>query len=117
MKTKKTKQIKLRRQRRVRAKILGTEAKPRLSVFRSNLYIYAQLIDDVACKTLVSASSIENKKKKMKKIGMAEDLGKMIAEKAKKIGVEKAVFDRGSYRYHGRVKAMVEAARKEGLKI
>lgn len=105
-----------RRAFRVRAKVRGTSARPRLSVFRSNRFTVAQLIDDVAGKTLASASSREFKGKGAKGT-VAVLVGKAIAERAKKAGVTKAVADRGSYRYHGRVKALIEAARAEGLNI
>ncbi len=105
-----------RRAIRTRARIRGTAERPRLSVFRSNKYMMAQLIDDVAGKTVASATSKEMKKKEPKLAG-ASFVGKTIAERAKTAGVTAAVFDRGSYRYHGRVKALVEAARKEGINI
>lgn len=104
------------RKNRTRAGILGTAEKPRLSVFRSNRYTYAQLIDDTKGQTLAAASSVELGKKGIK-TKLAEELGKLIAEKAKKVGLKTAVFDRGSYRYHGRVKAVAESARGAGLKI
>lgn len=97
-----------RRHRRVRAKIKGTEEKPRLCVFRSNKYIYAQIIDDEKGKTLVSAKAELNK---------ADKVGEDIAKKAIKEKINKVVFDRGGYKYHGRVKALAEAARKGGLKF
>ncbi len=112
--------IRIRRSRRVRAKITGTAQKPRLSVFRSNKYTYVQLIDDIAHKTIASASTrslSENKKDNGDKISQVQVLGKMIAEEAKKIAVESVVFDRGRYAYHGRVKAIGEVLRKEGVKI
>jgi large subunit ribosomal protein L18 len=97
-----------RRHRRVRAKIKGTEEKPRLCVFRSNKYIYAQLIDDEKGKTLINAKAELNK---------AAKVGEDIAKKAIKEKINKVVFDRGGYKYHGRVKALAEAARKGGLKF
>ncbi len=102
-----------RRARRVRARVKGSALVPRLSVFRSNRFIYAQLIDDAEGKTLASVSS-----KDLGKVANTEQagvLGEAIAKKASSLGVKKAVFDRGSYRYHGRVKALAEAARKGGL--
>lgn len=105
-----------RRAFRVRGKVRGTAERPRLSIFRSNRFTVVQLIDDAAGKTLVHASSRELKGKGTKGT-VAAEVGKLIAERAKKIGVSKAVADRGSYRYHGRVKAVVEAARAEGLQI
>jgi large subunit ribosomal protein L18 len=105
-----------RRQVRVRSRIRGTKEKPRFSVFRSHKFIYAQLIDDTAGRTLVSASS-RNLKKKIKKTDAAAEVGKLVAEAALKAKITKAVFDRGPYKYHGRVKRVVEAAREAGLKI
>lgn len=103
---------------RVRARIFGTKEKPRLSIFRSNRWIYAQLIDDDSQKTVASASSLgEKSKAKGKKIDGAIMVGKLIAEKAKKAGTVSAVFDRGRYKYHGRIKAVVDSARESGLKI
>lgn len=97
-----------RRKNRTRTIIRGTTERPRLSVFRSNTHISAQLIDDTMGKTLVSAHDKKN-------VGKAEALGAKIAEGAKKAGVTKAVFDRGAYKYHGNVKAVAEGARKGGL--
>lgn len=110
-------QVRRRRAHRVRARIFGTKEKPRLSVFRSNTYTYAQLIDDADRKTIASVSSREMKDKKGTKQDGAKFVGKSIAEKAKKAGIETAVFDRGPYQYHGRVKTLVEAAREGGLQI
>lgn len=104
------------RQDRNRATISGTAEKPRLSVFRSNKFTYAQLIDDVQGKTLASASTKELKKKG-KKTELAQELGALIAEKAKKAGVKEAIFNRSFYKFHGRVKAVAEGARSGGLKI
>ncbi len=93
--------------------------KPRLSVFRSSKHIYAQLIDDLAGKTLVAASTMEKSIADQVKTGADKDaaiaVGKLIAERAKDAGVEKVVFDRGGYRFHGRVKALADAAREAGL--
>ncbi|MFA6365092.1 MAG: 50S ribosomal protein L18 [Candidatus Paceibacterota bacterium] len=105
-----------RRANRVRTTVRGSDVRPRLSVFRSNKFTSVQLINDVSGKTLAQASSRESKKKMTKTAG-AEFVGTTIAERAKALGVSAAVFDRGSYRYHGRVKALVEAARKGGLQI
>jgi|SRR3989344_6703278 len=96
------------RKRRVRAVISGTLNRPRLSVFRSNKFTYAQLIDDTAGKTIVSASTRDLKEKDKKSV-LASKLGEVLAEKAKKAGIKNAVFDRGQYRFHGRVKALAEA--------
>jgi len=110
-----------RRHRRVRAKISGTGKVPRLCVFRSNKHIYAQLIDDEKGKTLLAVSDLEFKKTKSavkgKKIDMAYKVGELIAKKALEQKIEKIVFDRGGYKYHGRVKAVAEGVRKGGLKF
>ena len=113
---KKIQQKRIRREKRVRNAIRRAVGMPRLSVFRSNSFTYAQLIDDVTGKTLVQASSLEAKAK-AKKLSAAEQVGKLIAERAIKAGITAVVFDRGSYRYHGRVKALADAARKGGLKF
>lgn len=104
-----------RRQNRIRAKAFGTAEKPRLSVFRSNKFIYAQIIDDKSGKTLVSANDMDLKKKG--KVSRAEAVGKLLAERAmeKKIGA--VIFDRGGFIYTGRVKALAESARAGGLKF
>lgn len=102
--------------KRIRGKISGTEARPRLCVFRSNAQIYAQVIDDVTGKTLASAGSLKaNDLQKVNKIDQAKGVGKLIAEACKKAGVSKVVFDRSGYLYHGRVKALADAARENGL--
>lgn len=102
-----------RRLVRIRKKILAVSDRPRLTVFRSNVNIYAQIIDDSKAITLVSASSKEIKS--TKKMEQAVEVGKLIAEKAKGVKVTKVVFDKGSYKFHGRVKALADAAREEGL--
>lgn len=105
-----------RRHRRVRAKVSGTSERPRLCVFRSAKHIYAQMIDDQRGKTLVSASDKELKNtKNLKKVERAKEVGKLIAKKAVEKKIESAVFDRGGYKYHGRVKALAEGAREGGL--
>ena len=104
-----------RRHHRVRTEIRGTAGRPRLAVFRSNRYIYAQLIDDDAGTTLASASSRDDEG--ALNVGTAAEVGKRIAARAKDAGVETVVFDRGGYAYHGRVKALADAAREEGLKL
>lgn len=109
-------QVNLRRKKRVRAKISGTANRPRLSVFKSLKHIYAQLIDDEAGKTLVSVSDKEVKGGKTK-TEKAEALGKLIGEKALAKKISQAVFDKGAFKYHGRVKAVAEGARNAGLKI
>ena len=107
----------LRRHARVRNKISGTATCPRLNVFRSNSNIFAQIIDDEKGVTLVSSSSVELKIKNGGNIEGAKLVGKDIATKAKKNKIEKIVFDRGGYLYHGRVKALAEAAREIGLEF
>jgi large subunit ribosomal protein L18 len=108
----------LRRHRRVRGKVSGTAERPRLAVFRSNRGIAAQLIDDTSGKTLAAASWLDAKKSfKGSKSEQAVEVGKLLAEAAKKAGVESAVFDRAGYLYHGRVKALANAAREGGLKF
>jgi len=107
-----------RRHKRIRARVSGTSKVPRLSVFRSAKHIYAQLLNDEKGNTLVSASDLELKKKKRTgKISVALEVGKLIAEKAQKKKIDKVVFDRGGYAYHGRVKALAEGAREGGLKF
>ncbi|HKK82319.1 MAG TPA: 50S ribosomal protein L18 [Prolixibacteraceae bacterium] len=105
--------------KRVRKVVNGTPDVPRLSVFRSNKQIYAQIIDDISGKTLASASSLDKDidAGKVNKTEQATMVGKLIAEKAKKANIEKVVFDRNGYLYHGRVKSIAEAARKGGLKF
>lgn len=105
-------------QKRIRKKISGTAELPRLSVFRSNKEIYAQIIDDLSGNTLAAASSLKIKEAKgVAKIEQASLVGKAIAETAKTAGIENVVFDRSGYLYHGRVKALAEAARENGLKF
>ena len=105
------------RHTRVRNKISGTELVPRLSVFRSNSHIFAQIINDEKGTTLVSSSSVELKIKNGGNVEGAKLVGKDIAEKAKKAGITKVVFDRGGYQYHGRVEALADAARENGLEF
>jgi large subunit ribosomal protein L18 len=106
---------------RVRTKVSGTTERPRLCVYRSLDHIYAQVIDDHTGKTLVSASSVDGETKKNLKgggnIAAAKIIGKAVAERAKAAGVQKVVFDRGGYKYHGRVKALADAAREAGLQF
>ena len=114
------KSITLRRKRRVRRALVQAAAgKPRLSVFRSSQHIYAQVIDDRAGRTLAAASSLEKDLREKLKTGAdkaaATEVGRLVAERAKAAGVEKVVFDRGAYIYHGRVRALAEAAREGGL--
>jgi large subunit ribosomal protein L18 len=105
----------LKRRRRVRAKVRGSAERPRISVFRSNRGIFAQLIDDDAGRTLASVSWIESDLRTLKPMEQAARAGALLAERAKAAGVESAVFDRGGYQYHGRVKALADGAREGGL--
>ena len=111
----------LRVHERVRQRVEGSTGRPRLCVYRSLGHIYAQLIDDNTGKTLVSASSVDKETKKNLKgggnIAAAKVIGKAVAERAKAAGVVKVVFDRGGYKYHGRVKALADAAREAGLQF
>lgn len=109
--------LRLKRHKRVRGKISGTAARPRLNVFRSNANIYAQLIDDVAGVTLASASTLDKSVETAPKTEQAAKVGALIAERAKAANIEVVVFDRGGYLYHGRVQALAEAAREAGLKF
>ena len=106
-----------RRKARTRAKISGTALKPRLSVFRSNTGLFLQLIDDAAGRTLVSAATKEIKAAKTTKIEASLELGKLIAQKALAAKITNVVFDRGAYKYHGRVKAVADGAREGGLQF
>ena len=108
-------QRRLKRRRRVRAKVVGTSARPRISVFRSNRGIFAQLIDDDAGVTLAAVNWTEADLRDLKPMEQAKRAGELLAERAKAAGVETAVFDRGGYRYHGRVQALAEGAREGGL--
>ena len=112
-----TKAQRIKRHKRVRSKISGTAARPRLSVYRSVENIYAQIIDDVAGCTLCSASSVEKGFEGGGDIESAREIGKKIAERALAKGIETVVFDRGGYVYHGRVQALAEGAREGGLKF
>ena len=105
-----------RRRHRVRAKVSGTAKKPRLSVFRSAKHLFLQLIDDQQGRTIVFAKDSEVKKAG-KPVEQAKEIGKLLAQKAIDAGIKTVVFDRGSYKYHGRVKAVAEGAREEGLKF
>jgi large subunit ribosomal protein L18 len=108
----------MKRHARVRGKISGTAERPRLSVFRSENHIYAQVIDDVAGTTLVSASTVEKSfEGSGSNIEAAKKIGALVAERALQKGIEEVVFDRGGYIYHGRVQALAEAAREAGLKF
>jgi large subunit ribosomal protein L18 len=113
-----SREARLRRHRRVRGRVAGTAERPRLAVFRSNKGIYAQLIDDKAARTLAAANSAQLPKSfKGNKTDQASEVGKLLGANAKKAGIELAVFDRGGYLYHGRVKALADGAREGGLKF
>ena len=104
--------------RRIRKKISGTAMVPRLSVYRSNKQIYAQIIDDISGKTLASAASLKNDDaQKVAKLNQASIVGKLIADKAIKAGIETVVLDRNGYLYHGRIKSLADSARASGLKF
>ena len=107
--------LRLKRHKRIRGKISGTAERPRLSVFRSNKNIYAQLIDDVAGVTLASASTLDENVSDATKVEQAAAVGKAIAEAAKAKNISTVVFDRSGYLYHGRVQALADAARENGL--
>ncbi len=107
----------LRRRRRVRAKVHGTAERPRIAVFRSNRGIFAQLIDDDAGRTLAAVNWTEEDLRSLGRMEQATRAGALLAERARAAGVETAVFDRGGYQYHGRVKALAEGAREGGLKF
>jgi large subunit ribosomal protein L18 len=103
---------------RIRRKLSGTTERPRLAIFRSVAHIYAQVIDDTAGKTLVSASSVDKgAKANGGNVKAAQAIGKLVAERAKEKGIKSVVFDRGGYHYHGRVKALADAAREAGLEF
>ena len=108
-------QRRLKRRRRVRAKVRGTAERPRIAVFRSNRGIFVQLIDDDAGRTLAAVNWIEPDLRGLKPMEQAARAGALIAERANAAGIETVVFDRGGYRYHGRVKALAEGAREGGL--
>ena len=119
---KKKRIARIRRHHRIRKLVSGTDSKPRLCVFRSNRYIYAQLINDLTGKTIIAASDFGFRKnnqpqEKLTKSAMAQKVGQLLAQKAKEKGIERVIFDRGGYRYFGRVKSLAEGARKEGLKF
>jgi len=106
-----------RRRHRVRSKVSGTAERPRLSVYRSNKGIFAQLIDDVEGRTLAAANWTEPELRELGRTEQAKKAGELLAERAKTAGVERCVFDRSGYRYHGRVKALAEGAREGGLEF
>lgn len=121
MAVKNRKSQRISRHARVRNKVIGTLKKPRLSVYRSLNNIYVQIIDDDSGNTIVSASSLEDQIKsdisELNKVDASKHIGHLIAQRAKKQGVQSVVFDRGGYKYHGRVKAIADAAREEGLEF
>ena len=108
-------ELRIRRHTRLRKKVSGTPDRPRLSVFRSNVHIYAQVIDDVAGHTLAAASTVEKESSDGTKTEQATAIGKLVAQRALDAGVTKVVFDRGGFQYHGRIKALADAAREAGL--
>jgi large subunit ribosomal protein L18 len=110
-------QARLRRRRRVRAKVTGTAERPRISVFRSNRGISAQLIDDRAGRTLAAVTWTESELRPLGRMEQAEQAGRTLARRATEAGIERAVFDRGGYRYHGRVKAFADGVREGGLAV
>ncbi|MEI9812493.1 MAG: 50S ribosomal protein L18 [Acidobacteriota bacterium] len=110
-------QIRQRIHKRIRRRVAGTAQRPRLAVFRSLKHIYAQVIDDGAGRTLAAASSDEKGGENGGNVAGAKAIGKLVAERAQQKGVEAVVFDRGGYLYHGRVKALADAAREAGLKF
>ena len=110
-------QARLKRRRRVRAKVVGTAERPRISVFRSNRGIQAQLVDDLAGHTLAAVSWTESDLRSLKPMERAAKAGEVLADRAKAAGVESAVFDRGGYRYHGKVKAFADGVREGGLTV
>jgi large subunit ribosomal protein L18 len=109
--------IRLRVHKRIRSRVAGTGERPRLAVFRSVKHIYAQVIDDTKGHTVVAASSSEKDLKNGGNVTGAKEIGKLVAERAKDKGIKAVVFDRGGYQYHGRVKALAEAAREAGLEF
>ncbi len=102
---------------RIRKHVSGTEERPRMTVFRSNKGIYVQLVDDLSGRTLLASSSLKTEEEKGNKVEQAKRVGKLIAEKSLEKGISKVVFDRNGYLYHGRVKALADAAREGGLKF
>ncbi|HTW44530.1 MAG TPA: 50S ribosomal protein L18 [Acidobacteriaceae bacterium] len=110
-------EIRQRVHARIRAKLQGTSERPRLNVYRSLNHIYAQVIDDTNGATLVSASTVAAKIKTGGNVAAAKEVGKLVAERAKEKGISRVVFDRGGYLYHGRIKALADAAREAGLEF
>jgi large subunit ribosomal protein L18 len=110
-------QQRLRRRRRVRARVRGEQSRPRLSVYRSNRGIFAQLVDDDSGRTVASVNWTEPELRSLSRMDQARRAGELIAERASEAGVDACVFDRGGYRYHGRIKALAEGAREKGLRF
>jgi large subunit ribosomal protein L18 len=110
-------QARLKRRHRVRAKVSGTAERPRISVFRSNRGIHAQLVDDISGRTLAAVAWTESDLRGLKPMEQAGKAGELLAKRAKAAGVEAALFDRGGYRYHGKVKAFADGVREGGLKV
>ena len=121
MASKKTLKIREKREKRVRGKLTGTSERPRLSVFRSDKHIYAQVINDAQGTTIAAASTLSKdlaaQLQGKKKVDVAREVGRLIATRLQTLGVDKVVFDRGRFLYHGRVKALADAARESGLKF
>ncbi|MBI4261376.1 MAG: 50S ribosomal protein L18 [Actinobacteria bacterium] len=107
----------IRRHARIRKKVTGTGERPRLAVYRSNRHIYAQLVDDLSARTMAAASDVESGAASGDKTARAKAVGALLAERARKAGIERVVFDRGGRLYHGRVAALAEGAREGGLEI
>lgn len=118
-KTASPRDLRIKRHRRLRKRVTGSDTRPRLCVFRSNQHIYAQVIDDTAGRTLAAASTQEREARGsmegQKKTEQAQSVGKLIAERAREAGITQVVFDRGGFKYHGRIRALAEAAREAGL--
>ena len=119
MTTKKIERVRVKRKKRIRGKIFGTEQKPRLAVFRSAVHIYVQAIDDVAKRTLAEASTLSKEPgtsfEGLKKVEAAKAVGMLMAKRLQSAGIQNCVFDRGRFLYHGRVKALADGAREAGL--
>lgn len=113
-------QARVKRHRRIRKKVTGTAERPRLAVFRSNKHVYAQIIDDVSGRTLASASTVDASLRSDSLANSVESAGKvggLVAERAKELGVTTVVFDRGGFRFHGKIKALADGAREKGLQF
>jgi|SRR3989344_4512455 len=119
MDTKKKQENRIRRHSRVRAKIMGTKERPRVAVFKSNKNVFVQFIDDTTGKTILSSKIVSATKDKTKetKTDKAGSVGEMLAEKAKELGISEAVFDRGGFKFHGRIKAVADGLKKGGIKM